>query len=210
MSSTNRGAKRKERDFYETPSWCTEILIPEIVWGDAPSIWEPAAGCGAILDVISRNIPCQYLGTDIEPRNGHIQKDFLETDVRAPRRKWDFIITNPPFSLAQPFIDKATQIANCTIMLLPLNFMGSAERHEWWKAHTPTGKGILSRRPGFAKNKDGKWGTDSDTYAWFIWDKTGRQRTGDFFLNPTDDQYKRSVAEHRARIEARERELITT
>lgn len=199
MSSTNRGANRREKDNYPTPSWCSEVLLPEIVWGHIPRILEPAVGDGAILNVITNAVPCQYHGIDIRETFewGHGQ-DFLkygDDSISPPDQRWDFIVTNPPFSFAKEFVEKARQIANCVIMLLPMGFYGAEERHVWWEANRPTANFVLSRRPMFGKNKDGKWGTDSETYNWVIWDTTGRQKTGTHFLNPTDEQYKRSVAD---------------
>lgn len=201
MSATNRGKKRHERDMYETPSWCVEVLIPEIVWGFEPDILEPAAGNGAIVEVLQRDVyPNIYRG-DITTG-----QDFLDDQSTG---RYDFIVTNPPYSLAQSFVDKALHIANCVIMLPPFGLYGSLERHDWWIQHEPTAQFTLSRRPMFAKNKDGKWGTDSETYAWLVWDATGRQKRGFYHLCPTEEQYRRSVTEHKARYEARERELVS-
>lgn len=192
MSSTNRGKKRTEKDAYPTPSWCTEVLLPEIVWGENPWILEPCVGDGAILDVIRPVAGVVEVCEIAEPYN----IDFL---TYQPKRRMDFVVTNPPFSLAQEFIERSLELANCVIMLLPLGFHGSEGRHEWWTRHEPTAQFTLSRRPSFGLNKDGKWGTDSETYAWLCWDSTGRQKRGIYHLNPTDEQYKRSVTEFRKR-----------
>lgn len=195
MSSTHRGAKRKERDMYPTPSWCTEMIVEQIVWGVHPFILEPCSGDGAIVDVIVEKLPSFEI-TQLDIVHGD-DNDFLKFDFKT--QKFDFVITNPPFSLAQEFIDKALKVANCVIMLLPYGFHGSEGRYEWWTQHEPTAQHTLSKRPMFAKNKDGKWGTDSETYGWLVWDSTGRQKRGFFHLCPTEEQYKRSVAEFKLR-----------
>lgn len=178
MSATNRGAKRRDRDFYETPAWCTEAIVKEMAWGYEPSVWEPAAGSGAIADVIKRSVPHACVkSTDIAPQSCSVEQGDFFTDFEF-RSKWDFIITNPPFSLAQEFIDRSLDLANCVVMLLPLSFMGSKKRRDWWRARPYTAIHYLSQRPSFTG--DGK--TDAECYAWVVWDKTDRQKKGCYWL----------------------------
>ena len=192
MSATNRGLQRNEKDAYPTPSWCTEVLMPQIAWGEQPRILEPCVGDGAILDVIRPVTESIEVCEIADP----YCIDFL---TYQPSQRIDFIVTNPPFSMAQEFIEHALDLANCVIMLLPLGFYGSKERHEWWTQYEPSAQFVLSRRPSFSRNKDGKWGTDSESYAWVCWDSTGRQKRGFYHLNPTDEQYERSVKDFRKR-----------
>lgn len=196
MSSTNRGAKRKEKDAYPTPSWCTELICNEIAWSECGYFLEPCVGDGAISSVVSAHLGGRnrMFFDWCEISQG---RDFLTWDFGG--RRFDFILTNPPFSIAQEFIERSLSISNCVIMLLPLGFYGSEGRHEWWTQHEPTAQFILSKRPMFSKNKDGKWGTDSETYAWLVWDSTGRQKRGIFHLCPTEEQYTRSVKEFKLR-----------
>lgn len=196
MSATNRGAKRVDKDAYNTPSWCTELIMDELVVLPNSSVLEPCMGAGEIWNVLKWHFD-EGMMDWCEVKAG---KDFLDCTVVG---RIDFIITNPPFSLAQEFIEKSLQMANCVVMLLPLGFYGAESRHEWWTQHEPTAQFILSKRPMFGRNKEGKWGTDSETYAWIVWDSTGRQKRGFYHLCPTPEQHKRSVAEFRRRFDAR-------
>ncbi len=66
---------------------------------------------GAIVKVFDEYIPdATIIGFDLVTGI-----DFLTWN---PTRRFDFIITNPPFSLSEEFIDKSLKIANCLIMLL--------------------------------------------------------------------------------------------
>ncbi|WP_436663579.1 hypothetical protein ACOALA_13645 [Alicyclobacillus acidoterrestris] len=91
--------------------------------------------------------------------------------------RYDFIITNPPFSLAQEFVEKSLTLANCVIMLLRLNFLASGKRKEFWEKHPPTAIHVLTKRPSFTGT-----GTDATDYAWFVWDTTGRQKRGLYWI----------------------------
>lgn len=52
MSATGRnlaGNERRPDDFYATPAWCTELILPHLA--DASVVFDPCCGEGAILDV---------------------------------------------------------------------------------------------------------------------------------------------------------------
>lgn len=176
MSATNRALhKRNEYDAYSTPKHVTEAIAQQIVWGKDATVLEPCAGEGAIADVLCRyphqSVGCMDINPDCRMGNG---LDFLtyEDDERV-----DFIITNPPFSLAQEFIEKSLELANCVVMLLRLNFLASSKRKEFWEKHPPTAIHVLTKRPSFT----GK-GSDATDYGWFVWDTTGRQKKGIYWL----------------------------
>ena len=86
---------------------------------------------------------------------------------------YDIVLTNPPYSLAQEFVDHAMKFRRTELslvaMLLRINFLGSKKRAKWLRENTPT-VAVSPRRPQFCKNKHGKKGTDATEYAWFLWD----------------------------------------
>ena len=46
----------------------------------------------------------------------------------------------------------------------------SEKRHDFMRTTMPNETLVLANRPAFSKNKQGKLGTDSIEYAWFVWD----------------------------------------
>jgi len=80
--------------------------------------------------------------------------------------KFDVCITNPPFSLAMPFITTAFEHAKMVVMLLRLNFIGSEKRADFMRTYAPDIY-TLPNRPPF--RGDGK--TDSIEYGWFVWNE---------------------------------------
>lgn len=167
MSATGRATQRNAYDAYSTPKHCTEAICSQLVWSKDAWILEPCSGEGAISQILKRYAEDRVLELDIQ--RGY---DFLEMDMSVYGR-FDMVLTNPPFTLAQEFIEKSLTIANCVVMLLRLNFLASSKRKEFWQKHPPTAVHVLTRRPSFT----GK-GTDACDYAWFVWDSTGRQKVG--------------------------------
>jgi len=95
-------------------------------------------------------------------------KDYFKAKVL--RSKFQIIISNPPFILAQEFIEKALKdVINggWVIMLLRLNFFGSQKRYQFWQNNRPMFAFIHSKRMSFTD----KGGTDSIEYMHCVWQK---------------------------------------
>ena len=130
MSTTR---DRVEDDFYATPEGAIkDILDREILNG---SILEPACGEGHISKLLKEYYPTsEIISTDLIQRDdkfnigvqGNI--DFLTYDYN---RKFDNVITNPPFNLAQEFIERALQLSNNkVIMFAKIQLLEGTKRRE--------------------------------------------------------------------------------
>lgn len=161
MSATNRGAERAPNDFYETPEWLTRAILPHLP--KPAGVLEPAAGRGAIARVVQSYWPTATVHQgDLAPQSADIQQsNFLA--YSASRGLYDLVITNPPYSLAQAFVEKALTAAPVVAMLLRVNFLGGQKRAAWLRANTPACF-VTPRRPSFVGGK-----TDATEYAWLVW-----------------------------------------
>lgn len=81
------------------------------------------------------------------------------------RELFDLALGNPPFSIAEAIIRRALQVARSVAMLLRMDYLGSAARVPFWQgpARDPWIR-VIPEHISF----DGD-GTDSSTYAWFLW-----------------------------------------
>lgn len=178
MSATSRGEDREEHDNYTTPDWLSEAVMPHIlpkVWfGVTPyRILEPGCGDGAIVRVIERTlnpkIRHEITAVDIRDTGFGIQADFLEME---PNPIFDLVVTNPPYSLAQEYVDHGKKFLRTQksklVLLLRINFFGSQKRAAWWRKNMISNLYISSRRPSFKQSKKGST-TDATEYAWFEW-----------------------------------------
>ena len=135
------GAKRIESDFYATPKDCVQNFIDH--YGSINGrVLEPSAGNGNIVEVVKRNGKNTVTSVELRSEEADnlravsdkvIISDFLKFETDD---KFDFIIGNPPYSLAQEFLEKCFEIADKNtriIMLLRTNFLESKRRCEFWQ-----------------------------------------------------------------------------
>src|SRR5215467_1445638 len=94
-------------DLYDTPEVAVHALLK--VEKLPHTIWEPACGTGNIVNVL-RAAGYQVFATDLNNRgcyDSHFGIDFLF----PCRAACDAIVTNPPFALAEQFVELALQRA---------------------------------------------------------------------------------------------------
>ena len=165
-----------DTEFYPTPTEATDELVRELrpLLPFAPDVLDPGSGDGALGRALSRGYPSAYmygieLDTSLHANNYYSVRygDFLTFPVDLPNL--DLIICNPPFSLAEEFVEKSLEWAHggtVVAFLLRIDILGSQKRHDWWRGLPEKPKlRILSKRPSFTG--DGK--TDAYNYMWAIW-----------------------------------------
>lgn len=117
---------RPPDDFYPTPEYVTQSLLDrEVFYG---KIWEPACGDGAMSKVLIKN-GYDVISSDLIDRNyGHGEIDFLSTQQFNCVEN---IITNPPFSLSQQFIEHSLKVATDKVAIFgKLALLESKSRKE--------------------------------------------------------------------------------
>lgn len=167
---SNQHIARKKHDpldFYETPPVATHKLLQTVYFDPAKAIWEPAAGMGAIVEVL-RGYHYEVCATDIAFYGFQLyhQCDFLQTTWSVP-----YIITNPPYNQAEAFVRHALKNATEKVaFLMKLQFLESRKRYKLFVEDrlAPTEVHLFSRRIDCR----GEAATDSSqvAFAWYIWD----------------------------------------
>lgn len=123
LAGSNAARGRVVNDYYATPFHATEAILDKLSDCDlGDNILEPAAGEGHIVKVLTERFPNKnIIANDLEWRNSRFgfniqgDVDFLTYE---PECEIDTVITNPPFSLAQHFIEKGLQIAKRFVIIL--------------------------------------------------------------------------------------------
>jgi hypothetical protein len=164
--TTKRRADLGGPDFYPTPRWATVALIDnETFRGD---IWECACGDGAMSAVLS-DTGCRVESSDKYDRGfGEVGHDFLTTS-----RRYQNIITNPPFNSAEGFVATALRQAQGKFaLLLRLAFLEGAHRaNTIFHVNPPSRVWAFSERITFYPKGVQTAGGGTTAYAWFVWDK---------------------------------------
>jgi hypothetical protein len=157
-------ANRSPTDFYATPKEFTREFLRREKF--TPTVWECAAGDGAISDVL-REFGYSVVESDIDPRNpGVVQEDFLT----ATSKGCD-IITNPPFKHVPQFLSKAFELcARRYAFVLPISGLNSSRRYQAAWGHQPVSAIYLAPRYQVIRSDKGL--TPSQfTHIWVVVDK---------------------------------------
>jgi hypothetical protein len=167
--------ERKPADLYPTPVNAVEAIIEMIKLFGVKKVWEPACGDGRIARVLEWH-GLEVLGTDIRefPGYGYGGLDFINED---PIDKWglivddcDMVMTNPPFSLAREFIEKALGMPHVkvVIMLVKQNYYNTDNRYDFFEDMRPSFFLPLTWRLAFLPERGKSPLMDC---AWAVWVK---------------------------------------
>ena len=112
--------ERPESDFYATPISLVWELLENEPFSKECTIYEPADGEGNI----SKTLISKGYDVDVDDIRT-TGKNFLECD-----KKYNYIITNPPFSLFDQFVEKAKDTSDKFAFIIKSNFFGAYKRHQ--------------------------------------------------------------------------------
>jgi SAM-dependent methyltransferase len=169
-----RSEARDSLDDFPTPPWATRALLEHVIAeGDlrACSVLEPACGAGHMAKVLS-----EYFGKvsacDIYPYGYGDVADFLN-QKNLKTEKFDWIITNPPFRLAEDFFFKSISMAKTGVALLTRTvFIESVGRYDRiFSKSPPTSVAQFAERVPMVKGRLDKTASTATGYCWLVWDK---------------------------------------
>lgn len=167
--------ERVANDAYFTPAWCTEALLSR--WSPVGTVWEPAAGNGAMVDVLDKagyDVIASDIIEHVDLRVDMVihQRDFLS--AHQPSGVFS-IVTNPPYELAEEFIRRSLAltkpVGGSVAMLLRHEYDCASSRRDLFECNGFSRKIVLTKRP--------RWFADTTTsprhnFAWFCWDARHR------------------------------------
>lgn len=168
-ASNHSKQEREKMDFYATDPKAIDLLLEREDF--SPSILEPACWMGHLSERLEQHYYLTH-SSDIVDRWYGVVQDFFT------RYEWDWdIITNPPYSLAQEFIEHALKITKPwakVAMFLKIQFLEGKRRKELFEKFPPKVVYVFSERVMCAKNGDFEWMKKSwgsaVAYAWYIWE----------------------------------------
>lgn len=171
-------------DFYPTPPWATRALMEWVILPNmggrgvgAMTCWEPAVGHGDMAYALK-----EYFGrvitTDIHDHKStrgfeHHQHDFLMPYVPSVVVAGvDFVISNPPFALAEQFIARASAVDGWrgTAMLVRSAFLEGVGRwSRLYSVNPPSMVAQFTERVVMHHGKLSPKGSTATAYCWLVW-----------------------------------------
>lgn len=177
MLATNpKLQERQEEDFYATHPHALEIFLDRLEKDNIQlnnNIWECACGAGHLSKVLEDK-GYNVKKTDIIDRGCNAEiKDFLT----CTKKYNGDILTNPPFKLAEQFLNKSIELLedrNRLYLFLKVQFLEGKKRKALFEKYPPKYVYVNSERQHTAR--DGNFGKYSNSIAtlcfcWFIWEK---------------------------------------
>jgi hypothetical protein len=155
------------------------------------SCWEPACGKGYMSKVL-----WEYFGdvrsSDIYPDGYGEVADFLRIATEADPVDW--IITNPPFRLAERFVLESLKVARVGVaMLVRTLFVETAGRYNnVFLRHPPTSFAPFVQRVPMLRERLDEKASSATSYAWFVWKRAEQNATTPVrWIPPCRNQLKR-------------------
>lgn len=177
--------KRDPHDHYPTPKEVCDLMV-SLALPTAKKILDPGCGTGIFGRSAREQWPDAVIGGvdmydypdpagNMESYNLVVKEDYL---TYQPDEKYDLIIGNPPYRVAQQFIMHSRDLlasADAQLMfLLRLSFLESAKRfNNLWPVYRPHTVVVCSNRPSFTGDNH----SDATAYGIFIWSGESATRT---------------------------------
>jgi hypothetical protein len=168
-----RTEPRDSADDFPTPPWATRALIEHVIGREQVaglSCLEPASGRG----YMARPLAEYFAEVDAYDafHYGYAPiRDFLAYPQEALSHDW--VITNPPFRLAEEFVERALFVARRGVAILARTvFLESVGRYEGIFRDRPPAKfAQFSERVPMVKGRVDPRASTATGYAWFVWQK---------------------------------------
>ncbi len=195
-------AQRKEPpaslDFFPTPPWSTRalfkhVLMPRMLWRSQDQAWEPACGEGHMSAVLQEFF-ATVIATDVfdysagdsarRPVGWFRVQDFLDELAETPAVDW--IITNPPFKVADQFARRGIELARKgTALLVRTVWLEGGDRFlRLFGPHPPAIIAQFAERVPMVKGRWDLEATTATSYCWVIWLRGEKRQTEFMWIPP--------------------------
>lgn len=169
-----RGEPLESLDFFPTPPWATRALCELVLPSVDPllasaTVWEPACGQGHMAAPL-QDYAAQVICSDIHPYGYGDVLDFL---AAPPAMAVDWVITNPPFKLAEAFLLQALKQSRRGVALLVRStFLEGIRRyHTVFSPHPPALVAQFTERVPMVKGRYDPQASTATAYCWLVWRK---------------------------------------
>lgn len=166
-----RHEPKDSRDDFPTPPWATRALMEHVIGTDrvkGMDCLEPACGRGYMVRPLSEYFAA-VVAADAHHYGYAPVRDFLSYPYETGAHDW--VITNPPFRLAEEFVERALSVARVGVAILARTvFLESVGRYRSiFRERPPAIFAQFSERVPMIKGRVDPKATTATGYAWFVW-----------------------------------------
>ncbi|MGO9675137.1 MAG: SAM-dependent methyltransferase [Methylocella sp.] len=175
-------AQRKEAadspDDFPTPPWATRGLLEYIIDDRSKlatqTCLEPACGAGHMAKVLREYFADVSCSDAYDYGYGSV-RDFLTFPYET--NSCDWVITNPPFRLAEEFVIRSLLVARKGVAILARTvFLESIGRYDAiFRDNPPSKFAQFTERVPMVKGRLDKKATTATGYAWLVWEKDAQR-----------------------------------
>lgn len=160
-------------DDFPTPPWATRALCEHVIGVDGLSdmtVWEPACNRGHMAIPLAEYFDSVFT-SDIHNygwQGQGLTEDFLFPGNELPV---EWVITNPPFRLAEQFIAKGLKTASVGVAVIVRSaFLESIGRYEnLFRDNPPSIIAQFTERVVMVKGRLDPVGSTATAYCWLVW-----------------------------------------
>jgi len=168
-------------DDFPTPPWAARAFCEWLNPSESATVWEPAANRGYMVKALSDYFGTVYASDVHDYGAGFPTHDFLLPGPSLYSPHW--VITNPPFRLAEEFVDRALEVAKGGVAVIVRSVWAEGQgRYFSLFEHNPPAWILqhVERVPMVRGRYDSNAST-ATSYSWFVWDKCGIWDSGTRF-----------------------------
>lgn len=171
-------------DDFPTPPWATRALLEHVLFPysdyhfprdhfKARTCWEPTCNRGYMARPLEEYFKRVY-ATDVHDygwRGQNAVKDFLWPDKSKLSNRYVWLIFNPPFTLAQQFIQRAHELRpEGVAAIVRTSFLEGIRRYtELFSVRRPNIIAQFSERVPMVKGRYDPEASSATSYCWLVW-----------------------------------------
>lgn len=170
---SQRGEAKDSPDDFPTPPWATRALLEHVLGARGPlsaqTCLEPACGAGHMAKVLDGYFRSVESSDAYEYGYGRTA-DFLAAPYQP--NSFDWVITNPPFRLAEEFVIGSLEVARKGVAILARTvFLESVGRYRSiFALNPPSVFAQFVERVPMVRGRLDKNASTATGYAWFVWE----------------------------------------
>lgn len=188
----NIRSRLKRHELFRTPDYAYKPLLDYSNWFDRGPVLDPAAGDGRMIaEIVRRGNDADHCLIDVREEEKDAWRDdpllywsdkrigsFVEKEEEKIAAleisgRYSAALTNPPFTLAQPFVQRLTQLVDGKVAILQsVAWIGTQKRSRWLKEESHLEMVLqLARRPKWEGDSGIKLPSNIWDFAWYIFDR---------------------------------------